>query len=740
MVLSMISVNPFKLRPLSQALRLLSIAPFLIVSQQAVALIIDGGSPVVIDGTAPLDFYTLRNNAQLTANGASTNQILVQTGSQLNLNGSAVNATGINDGVRLTDSSATINGSTIVSSRSGLFLGHIVGSGSGAQASVADSSITGGSRGVTVASLGVLDLSRTAVTATDATGIGLQMTEASVVARDSRITGGSNGILMMTSGDVTAPRILELDGTRVEGLTGAAINVIDPAATGEAAEILIKNGSTLVGGNGVLLAVGNGAVANATVDNSDLVGDVIIEAGSTGNVTLQNFATLTGRLQNVESLALNSQGKWIMVEDGQLQNLNMAGGSVQFGQAGDYYTLSVENLSGNGNFIMHTDFASGQTDFLDVTGTATGSHTLDVASSGADPLSDKQIHVVHTASGDASFSLLNGRVDLGTYSYDLLQIGANDWYLDAASKVISPGTASVLALFDASRSAWYGELSTLRSRMGEVRMNSGQTGGWIRTYGNRFDVSADSGMAYKQTQHGLSLGVDTPVPALGDGQWVIGLLGGYSRSDLQMKHGTSGEVDSFYVGSYATWLDADSGYYFDGVLKLNRFQNKSDVALSDGAKAKGRYDTHGLGTTLEFGRHIKLDDGYFVEPFVQAAALVVQGKDYSLNNGMSADGSRSHSLLGTAGATVGRDIDLGGGQVLQPYLKAAVVHEFAKNNEVRVNSTTFDNDLSGSRLALGGGVAMKVSDKVQLHADLDYGHGDKVKQPWGVNVGATYAW
>jgi len=694
----------------------------------------------MIDGNTPLDNYSLLNNAQLTANGASTKEIDLKSGSVLNLNGSAVNATGSQDGVTLRASSANINGSTIVSTRTGLYLGHTIGSGVGAKATVADSSITGGRNGVTVASLGVLELSRTAVTATDARGNGLQMTEASVVARDSSITGGANGVLMFTSGDIAAPRTLELDGTRVEGLTGAAISVIDPAATGDAADILIKNGSTLVGGNGVLLAVGNGALANTTVDNSDLTGDVIVEAGGTANITLQNFATLTGRLQNVETLALNSQGKWIMVEDGQLQNLNMAGGSVQFGQPGEYFHLSVENLSGNGNFIMHTNFASGETDFLDVTGSATGSHTLDVSSSGADPLSDKQIHVVHTASGDASFSLLNGRVDLGTYSYDLLQVGGNDWYLDATRKVISPGTASVLALFDASRSVWYGELTTLRSRMGEVRMNSGQTGGWMRAYGNRFDVSADSGMAYKQTQQGLSLGVDTPVPALGDGQWVIGLLGGYSRSDLQMKHGTSGEVDSFYVGSYATWLDADTGYYFDGVLKLNRFQNKSDVALSDGAKAKGRYDTHGLGTTLEFGRHIKLDDGYFVEPFVQAAALVVQGKKYTLDNGMSADGSRSHSLLGTAGATVGRDIDLGGGQILQPYLKAAVVHEFAKNNDVKVNSTTFDNDLSGSRLALGGGVAMKVSDKVQLHADLDYSHGDKIKQPWGVNFGATYAW
>jgi len=467
---------------------------------------------------------------------------------------------------------------------------------------------------------------------------------------------------------------------------------------------------------------------------------VIVEAGSTGNVTLQNFATLTGRLENVDTLTLNSEGKWVMVEDGQVNNLAMNGGSVQFGQPGAFYTLSVENLSGNGNFIMHTNFATGQTDFLDVTGTATGSHTLDIASSGGDPLSDKQIHVVHAASGDAAFSLLNGRVDLGTYSYDLLKVGSNDWYLDAASKVISPGTDSILSLFDASRTVWYGELNTLRTRMGEVRMNSGEAGGWMRAYGNRYDVSANSGMAYKQNQQGLSFGVDTPVPSVGDGQWVFGLLGGYSHSNLDMKYGTTGEVDSFYVGSYATWLDAESGYYFDGVLKLNRFQNESKVSLSDGTQAKGSYNTNGLGTTLEFGRHIKLDDGYFVEPYVQAAALTVQGKSYSLDNGMTADGSQSRSLLGTVGSTVGRDIDLGGGQILQPYLKAALVHEFAKDNDVRVNSTTFNNDLSGSRLALGGGASMKVTDKVQMHADLDYSHSSKIKQPWGVNVGVEYKW
>lgn len=39
----------------------------------------------------------------------------------------------------------------------------------------------------------------------------------------------------------------------------------------------------------------------------------------------------------------------------------------------------------------------------------------------------------------------------------------------------------------------------------------------------------------------------------------------------------------------------DEGYYVDGVLKLNRFRNKADVAMSDASKAKGDYTNNGVG-------------------------------------------------------------------------------------------------------------------------------------------------
>jgi outer membrane autotransporter protein len=480
---------------------------------------------------------------------------------------------------------------------------------------------------------------------------------------------------------------------------------------------------------------------SVSLDSSQMTGD--ITSDGTGVVSLQNNSVFTGNLINVDTLTVGDPSVWNMVASNTLNSLVMDTGEVRFGAANEFFTLNVGNLSGSGTFAMDVDYATNEHDRLNVTGSATGSHTLLVNSSGEDPANPQQLTLVQTAAGDATFALVGGQVDVGTYSYDLASrsngSGGTDWFLDPSTAVISPGTASVLALFNTAPTVWYGELTSLRSRMGELRFNGGKAGGWVRSYGNKYNVDEASGLGYQQTQQGFSLGADAPLP-IGDGQWLIGVLAGHSKSDLNVSRGTSGTVKSYYAGVYTTWLDQDSGYYFDGVLKFNRFRNDSKVGMSDGTRAKGDYDNVGMGGSLEFGKHIKLDDGYFVEPFTQLSAVVIQGKDYHLDNDMKAEGDRTRSMLGKVGVTAGRNFVLDNGSVLQPYLRVAGVHEFAKNNEVQVNDNQFNNDLSGSRGELGAGVAVAFSDNLQMHADFDYSNGQDIEQPFGANVGLRYSW
>ncbi|EKT4479173.1 pertactin family autotransporter [Pseudomonas putida] len=688
----------------------------------------------VIDGSNPLVGYQVLNGATLTANGATTEQIFLREGGALEFNGSSIIAT--DDGV-LTEggAQAIINGSSIASEGRGVVVAR--SSVGGSAVWLSGSTVTGKDGGAAVASTSELHLNGSKVQGTGPGSAGVRMVNGWLEAKGSQIIGAQEGILVSGDGTVGEARV-ELDGSQVVGQDGAAMVVAGGRQGPAAAKITVSNGSQLSGSNGNLLEVRNQSNAELTVENSHLEGNIWAEQGSSAAVMLDKQATLTGQLENVGKLTIGNQSRWIMVADASVGDLALDGGTVEFGQPTDYHRLTLDSLSGSGAFVMHADFTSGQTDFLDITGNASGNHDLLIGSSGAEPQEEGNLQVVHTGGGDASFSLVNGTVDLGAFSYELVQRG-NDWYLDGSRKIISPGTSSVMALFNAAPTVWYGELTSLRSRMGELRLDNGKAGGWMRTYGNKYDVAASSGVAYKQTQQGFSLGADAPLP-VGDGQWLLGILAGHSRSDLDLGGGTSGDIDSYYLGLYTTWLDRSSGYYFDGVMKLNRFDNDSKVAMSDGTRAKGHYSSQGFGMSAEFGRHIELEQGYFIEPFTQWSTAYFQGKDYHLDNGLQAEGDAVASVLGKAGATFGRNFEGKNGRVIQPYLRAAYVHEFIDNNDVNVNRTRFSNDLSGSRLELGAGLAVAVAERLQMHVDLDHSRGEHVDQPWGVNLGMRYNW
>ncbi|WP_426142027.1 autotransporter outer membrane beta-barrel domain-containing protein [Pseudomonas sp. DWP3-1-2] len=527
-----------------------------------------------------------------------------------------------------------------------------------------------------------------------------------------------------------------IDNSSVDGVNGAAIKAINTFTTPAIANITLQNNSTLHGGNGNLLEVIGGSTANFSVDDSRLTGNLVSDDTSTLNVILQNQAQLTGDIVNSNTLAIKSGASWNMVGDGSARSLSMDGGRVSFGE-GAFKTLTLGELSGSGVFDMRINLDNHAGDLLKVTGLASGIHTLKVQNTGVESVTPEvePLLVVDTEGGEAQFGLLGGKADLGVYSYELEQRG-DDWFIVGSGKTISPSTQSVLALFNAAPNIWNSELTTLRSRMGEVR-GKPLGGAWMRSYGSRFNASTGDGVDYQQKQSGFALGVDAPLE-VATGELSLGVMAGYSKNDLNLSRGTTGNVDSYYVGGYGTWL-LDDGYYVDGVLKLNRFRNASKVAMSDGTKAKGDYESTGIGGSLELGRHITFDEGYFLEPYAQLSSVWVQGDSYRLDNGMQANNDRTQSVLGKVGTSAGRSIALKDGGVLKPYLRVALAQEFSRSNDVKVNDKRFDNDLFGSRAELGAGISVSLSERLQLHADFDYMKGKHVEQPWGANIGLKLA-
>lgn len=351
-------------------------------------------------------------------------------------------------------------------------------------------------------------------------------------------------------------------------------------------------------------------VASASLDASQFTGDINGKADGSTTVQLSNGSLLEGELNNVLSLDVNSQSVWRMIGSDSIANLSVNGGIVEISETGGstFNTLTVDNLSGNGTFVLDTNLAAPEGDKLVVTGNASGDHQLLVRSTGTDPTSENRLTVVETNGGTASFGLVGDVVDLGTYRY-VLRPDDNDWVL-VGTGMVTPGTATIIGLASVSPTVWYGEADTLRSRMGDLRLDEGESAGlWMRTFGRGYGVRAGAGQAYDQNQWGVTLGVDTPI-AVETGHLLVGAFAGYSKSSLDFDIGSSASVTSYHAGAYASWMQ-DNGWYVDGLLKLNRFSNDARVSLSDGTGASGDYNNIGIGGQIEVGRHIAGPDNWF---------------------------------------------------------------------------------------------------------------------------------
>ncbi|QLG93040.1 autotransporter outer membrane beta-barrel domain-containing protein [Pseudomonas yamanorum] len=749
----------FKRHPLAVALQMPA-AGFLILgaSLAQATTELHPGMERTIGAGARVDDWVIGKDAHLTSNGAELKQsrissgkltlnagtkaqdIYATQGSQVSLEGTTLEArTSAAYAINLQGSYAKIRGSSVINNNGvGILAARNFLTQDGSTVNVFNSLVQGSTEGARATSFSQLNFIGSDVVATDENGIGVLLYGGSASAFDSRIIGGENGVrLSYEDADMNASSLV-LSGSHVEGRNGAALLVEGDEYGTTDADIQVLNGSTLTGGNGNILEVIGGSLANMNVDRSFLVGDVVVEEGSTAKLQLNNGSWLTGQLKNVAELSVNEASHWVLVGNSAVGDLKMGGGSVHFGGTDEFYQLDLKSLSGEGTFIMYTDFSTGQTDFLNIEGMAEGNHSLLLSASGSELSNAEPVHVVHTEGGDAHFSLVGDRVDVGAYSYGLKQEGV-DWFLDPNRRETSTSAHSVLALFNSAPTVWYGEMTNLRTRMGELRFSDGKENGlWMRTYGNKFNVSSNkNGAGYSQTQRGFTLGADAPLSG-GDGQWLAGVMVGHSSSDLSLTRGSSGTVNSYYLGGYATWLDDESGMYFDGVLKLNRLHNDVDVTMSDGKRTKGNYTQNAVGASAEVGRHIKLDDDYFVEPYSQLTAVITQAQSYELDNGLQAKGDRSASVVGKVGVTAGKNIQLDSGSVLQPYLRTALAHEFNHSNKVKINDQSFNNDVFGSRVEVAAGMAVSMSKNLKLHADFEHSKGKTVDQPWGVNVGLRY--
>nr|MBP6562104.1 autotransporter outer membrane beta-barrel domain-containing protein [Neisseriaceae bacterium] len=207
--------------------------------------------------------------------------------------------------------------------------------------------------------------------------------------------------------------------------------------------------------------------------------------------------------------------------------------------------------------------------------------------------------------------------------------------------------------------------------------------------------------------------------------------------------GGDGKVDSYALGLYGTYL-LDNGYYVDGVLKANHFSLENNVKTQQGNTFKGKDSVYGFGASIEAGRHM-VKDQYFIEPYAQLSAFKGQSSDYSLTNpqgsSLQAYAEGAKSLQAELGATLGASFETQSKIAYKPYVRLAVSHEFADQNDVIINRTEeFRNDNSGTVVKYGVGVNADFKNQWSAFAELSYakGYDGHVEMPYSGQVGVRY--
>jgi outer membrane autotransporter protein len=674
--------------------------------------------------------------AQVTADGvALTGNVLVSgAGSSLALglqNNAAITGTLTANGgaaATLQLAQATLNGA-IVADGAGSTVAAMLGANGTLNG---DASATAGGA-VSVQGTDATAVMSGAVSADNASAV-VQLSNGARVLGGLRLANGASGTVAVDG-----------QGSTLARADGAAVDV----GSGSTATVAVTNGGLLAGAGGLLVNATGGGNATVTLANTTLNGDMTRDAASTLDVALTDGAVLTGNLA-ASTLAIGNGAIWNMGSQAQqsIGALTLDNGEVDFGSSpGAFKTLTTGSLQGSGIIHMGMDFTpGGGNDLLTVTGAVHGAPLLDPQEKDQgveDPRNN--VLLARTGGGDP-LALLGGKVDAGIYTYRLQQDG-DTWSLvrngspdpdtPPDPEDLSPAAQTALSLAASLPWIWYGELGTLRLREGDLRANRAGDGLWVRTYSSFSNLTGAAAPDYSLDQYGLTVGGDKRLVGSA-GDWYVGGFGAYSYSTVGIDGGSSGRVDSYSLGGYATWLGTN-GWYADGVLKANEFDSDIRVVNSDGSIARGGYRTPGLGMSLEVGKHYPLANNGFVEPYLQATGFMSRNANDQLDSGFNIETGTTKSFQSELGVLTGTTFHYGNHGLVQPYIKAALAHEFVASNRVVLNGQEFDNGTTGTIMKVGVGVAAQVRDNLQLHLDADYATGGPVDHATHLTLGMRYA-
>ena len=593
---------------------------------------------------------------------------------------------------------------------------------------------------------------------------GMQAISSGCTGTVSAMNGGWQTISSGGTGTVSAMN----GGTQAVNSGGTALDTVIAGGTQMVSSGAVISGATLSAGiqqvydgNGlhdITFAGGTQAVmSGATVSGMQVANGV--QSISSGGTAINTEISAGGSLQLssggiVSSLTLTSGTLELTKSDGGSLNINgtltannavinMTDSSVTRGvYAPAYETLTIDKLSGSGTtFVMETNLADEtNSDKITITDADTATHYVQIKDlsklNGIEVTGAHQQLLITDNSGKLTFEGKEFNagglwdVDPTLAKGDSLGLSANDWYLTKLEKTANNDTRVLLDAADNSYALWRNTNDSLRSRLGALASGSEQSDGiWARTQAGRF-----SGDNYEGRYNLYQLGFDQAA----DAKSVYGAAVDYGDGTGSYDNGSGKDkLKSFSL--YGVWTGAN-GAYTNVTARYGMVS--TDLESYGDFPDKAEYKQHAYSVSVEYGKRLELEKGFFVEPQAQFTLGRLGSIDYTTDRGANGYIEGMNSAIGRIGFVMGQKIT-GDSDI---YLKADLLHEFAGERDLQLTSDaggtndmlTKHNDYGDTWFELGLGANIKVSKTASIYGEIERGFGGDINKKWSVNGGVRF--
>lgn len=324
--------------------------------------------------------------------------------------------------------------------------------------------------------------------------------------------------------------------------------------------------------------------------------------------------------------------------------------------------------------------------------------------------------------------------ELGTDAFDAqgnLVVGNTATVKHAGESSLVSGTKSALA---STAMAWRNNTNDLQRRLGDLRLANTDQGVWAKYIGGKSKIT--DGADARMTYNGIQVGYDHKV----SNGWIFGGALDYSTSSNSYAVG-SGDGKIGGIALYGT-KQHDDGRYLDIIARGNRLSNNYKLYSVGGQRVNGDYHTFGTSLSAEYGKRIKKQNGFYIDPSVEFIVGRLNGVSYDAN---IAGGGSMHVKADGVNSAVGR-LGFGIGKETEKsniFAKLALAHEFSGKMNTTYSApgnptVKTELDLKDTWLDAEIGGSWSVRPSTYLYGTFTKNFGATIDNTWRIDAGVRH--